>query len=348
MIRTRFTVTSAIDDSPIAGASIATNFFDEAFLTDSNGEVEFSMNQKIPYTLTYTASKLGYDVYSGTADLDEAGSVNLVPVSLSPSTSSIRFIVTSAVEDSPIVGVSIATNLSNEDFFLTDSNGEAEFSTNQIIPYTLAFTASKLGYDVYSGTADLDEAGSVNLVPVSLSPSTSSIRFIVTSAVEDSPIVGVSIATNLSNEDFFLTDSNGEAEFSTNQIIPYTLTYTASKLGYDVYSGTADLDNEGTVNLINIFMSPVLEDQNYRVVMSWGPTPRDLDLTVIEYDDNTACTTNHGNKNGCSDTSLDRDNTDGGDNGPETITWGDQTSKKYLIYVDHYSGNINWINSQVI
>jgi len=61
--------------------------------------------------------------------------------------------------------------------------------------------------------------------------------------------------------------------------------------------------------------------------------PRDLDLHVIEFNDNYQCETYYSNKNGCYGLSLDVDNTQGGDNGSETITWSDYQGKssKQLI-----------------
>ena len=244
-IRTRFTVRNAVDNSLMAAVSIATKT--STYKTDDRGTVEFDIIKNIPYTLNYTASKPGYTNFSGTADLDLVGSVNSITISLFPNIST-RFLVTNAVDNSVIDEVSINTSFSGEILY-TSSEGEVTFDIIKNIPSTLNYTASKPGYTSFKGTVVfVKETNDVNLVPVSLSPAIS-LRFIVRSDVDDSLIAGMSITTNLSSE-VYLTGSNGETEIYINQIIPFSLKYTASKFGYVYFIGTAVLDKVSNVNLV--------------------------------------------------------------------------------------------------
>merc|ERR1711970_330103 len=92
-------------------------------------------------------------------------------------------------------------------------------------------------------------------------------------------------------------------------------------------------------------VSPLLNDGEMRVVLSWGEKPRDLDIyamrrNVAEW--GTSCTTYHARRSGCEEATLDLDNTRGGNNGVETITMHDVPSHNgnvYMIFVQHYGYN---------
>ena len=57
----KITVVSAIDDSPLAGATVTTTSVRQSpYTTDANGVVEIEINENLPYTLSFTVSKEGY------------------------------------------------------------------------------------------------------------------------------------------------------------------------------------------------------------------------------------------------------------------------------------------------
>ena len=90
-----------------------------------------------------------------------------------------------------------------------------------------------------------------------------------------------------------------------------------------------------------IAVSPSIPAGKTRIIMTWIDKPSDIDLHVmaIKKSDNSLCGTYFGNKNGCSQVSLDLDNTKGGMNGAETITLQDKAVNSqytYLIAINDY------------
>jgi len=89
-----------------------------------------------------------------------------------------------------------------------------------------------------------------------------------------------------------------------------------------------------------------------RLVLTWGPTPSDLDSRVVFFNDNgdEVCKLYWNNKK-CDDyATLDVDETNGGDNGPETITIKSiAPGIKAMYYVYDYSNLIGrtmtWVAS---
>ncbi len=73
--------------------------------------------------------------------------------------------------------------------------------------------------------------------------------------------------------------------------------------------------------------------------MSWGPQPNDLDLHDLIFDSagNVECEVYYSDKT-CGNVFLDYDNQDGGDAGPETITWTAPDSYIHTVFVYDYTG----------
>merc|ERR1711962_874773 len=159
------------------------------------------------------------------------------------------------------------------------------------------------------------------------------VRFIARDATTNRALARVVICVPFF--DCILTDDQGQAHIPLTGVeFPFNLVFSAAKTGYETYNSTVRIRNNEPEQIVAFSLSPILTpDQNYRLVMTWGPQPRDLDLHVIEFYDNYQCETYYSNKNGCYGLSLDVDNTQGGDNGAETITWSDYQGKssKQLI-----------------
>jgi len=156
-----------------------------------------------------------------------------------------------------------------------------------------------------------------------------SVRFVARDATTNQPLSRVMIG--FPDYASILTDDQGQAHMLLAGVeFPYSLDFSAAKAGYETYNSTVSIMNNAPVQIVAFSLSPTLTpDQNYRLVMTWGPQPSDLDLHVIEFDDNYVCETYYSNKNGCFGLSLDVDNTQGGNNGAETITWGDSQAHRY-------------------
>jgi len=95
-----------------------------------------------------------------------------------------------------------------------------------------------------------------------------------------------------------------------------------------------------------VIMSPTLGPEETRIIYTWQEdSPEDVDLYVvaIKKDDDTICTVNYDNRQ-CPGITLDRDNADGGSNGPETVTFlSPEINQHYthLVAIDDFE----WVNN---
>ena len=188
------------------------------------------------------------------------------------------------------------------------------------------------------------------------------LTFISLNAVNNNRLAGVTITMqNYGDETKITTNDLGEAHIVISNVnFPFHLIFTGSKEDFTTYSGAITVNNNAVTASTTFSLSPNLTpEQNYRLVMNWGHDPSDLDLHAIQYRNNQECETFYGNKNGCAGLYLDVDNTSGGDNGAETITWESQSTSTtstttspgyttYLLFVYDYSkSDTTLVESQV-
>merc|ERR1719495_383579 len=92
-----------------------------------------------------------------------------------------------------------------------------------------------------------------------------------------------------------------------------------------------------------ISLSPVMPRGDLRLIMNWDEEPLDLDINSYQVntkDRAEPCITNFADKNSCEGVRLDLDNRQGGNMGPETITYNsiaDYDNYFYMIFIDDYS-----------
>ena len=157
----------------------------------------------------------------------------------------------------------------------------------------------------------------------------STAKITVVSAVDNSPLAGATVTTTSVRNSPYTTDAAGVVEIEINENLPYTLTYTVTKAGYTTVRGSEVFNAAGITRNIIVAMRERGERVD-RVELHWGPTPRDLNLWVIEfYNAGNFCLTYWGNLASCPETSLAQDFNNG--YGPEITTWSGN-SKKYLIF----------------
>lgn len=116
---------------------------------------------------------------------------------------------------------------------------------------------------------------------------------------------------------------------------------------YNVLSLSTDLENA-----VSMSLTPVLQDDEYRIVLSWGGTPYDLDSHLLYYKDglkifHVSYSNTKAYINGENVATLDLDDTDGF--GPETITItvdADLVANGELKYCVHnYSGGYDGLSA---
>jgi len=96
-----------------------------------------------------------------------------------------------------------------------------------------------------------------------------------------------------------------------------------------------------------VSLSPHLEPGRARLLLNWASLPKDLDLYSWQLPDRhgSGCLTSWRAKERCRGARLDLDNTKGGDNGAETITYSygrrerEEDSSIYAVFVHDYSRN---------
>ena len=160
---------------------------------------------------------------------------------------------------------------------------------------------------------------------------------VVTNAVDGSLLEGVSVTID---EKSTMTNDVGEYEF-----------YLSVESGiYDVssildlfcpYEGYFEIlnDNESSAFTYNFSLSPFPKPGEIRMVLNWGPTPRDMDSHLktpqIEGEVYHLMYNNRGSTDSAPYATLDVDDTDG--YGPETMTIKQPFSGTYVYYIYQYS-----------
>lgn len=141
------------------------------------------------------------------------------------------------------------------------------------------------------------------------------------------------------------TDSNGKYSV-TLPIGNYTL--YAEKEGY-ISSVVNIVVNPGTMDSQNGSISPIIDGDDFRIVLTWGSSPEDLDSHLngayssgsrfeVYYSDKSK------SENGITLCNLDVDDTDG--YGPETTTLHVVSTETYYYYVYQYSGSGSLLASE--
>ncbi len=163
---------------------------------------------------------------------------------------------------------------------------------------------------------------------------TASISGHVTDATNNNPLTGavVTLKLNSSTIGTVTTASNGYFEFLSLNSGTYTL--SATKTNYIEGSYQVDLTS-GELKTFDMPLSIQSTTIQYRIVLSWGNNPRDLDAHLFKgsyhvyYDA-------QGYQASTPYTTLDVDDTSG--YGPETITIYNLDNESCRFYVHNYSG----------
>lgn len=294
---------------------------------------------------------------------------NAQTVTLSPSTRDKKLvgkIVDSTNSNLGIADAAIKVLVSKDGLVIasakSDSNGDFKVS---LPDGTYLVEVTKQGYIPFSAYQKVEnDQDSTQMDTIELIPGSGmgGFRGIITDAVTGQPISGVTLELrsgweNSSHGDVIktlTTNSNGEFRYNTTKI-PFTdivvglgcgnYTLTAKKNGYIgtsfniiVLPGETDAHPQQ-----NATMAPAqTEGDTWRIVLTWGENPRDLDSHVVG-----ALTTGNsfhvyyshksqydGSLEVCN---LDRDDTTS--YGPETITLNTNNSTPYYYYIYRYAGS---------
>ncbi len=154
---------------------------------------------------------------------------------------------------------------------------------------------------------------------------------IVYDAGTNSVVAGVTV-TVVGSSESTVTDTFGEFELEVSE---GTQTLHFTKTGYTFYDITVVVVADITVELDESVVGyDPLSSNEYRIVLTWGENPRDLDshlrlpnLDTVDYNNETA-----------DDSSANLDWDDTQSFGPETITITTQNAGTYYYSVHNYAG----------
>ena len=144
--------------------------------------------------------------------------------------------------------------------------------------------------------------------------------------------------------DFSATPISGEAPLNVqfNDLSRdgyYVL--SVSKENFITYINNYVAIGPGETLTIDVSLSPIMNEGEYRIVLNWGADPRDLDSHLktppIDGTEYEIYYSNTGSSDAPPYATLDHDDTDGF--GPETITIYQMFSGTYKYYVHHYTGD---------
>ena len=164
-----------------------------------------------------------------------------------------------------------------------------------------------------------------------------SISGTITDAESGSPIEGVMVKLTGPVNRTDVTDQNGKYSFSNLSSGNFIL--TASKNNF--ITEIKDIVFDGNAVVVNFVMTKNLSGNQYRIVLTWGLTPEDMDLHLYTLNGDHIYYNNQGSLNSYPFIFLDTD--DMHSYGPETITINSLQSSK--IYVHNYSGETDIKNS---
>jgi hypothetical protein len=265
---------------------------------------------------------------------------------------SIRDAATSQVIEN--VMVIIMRNGVAVDTVYTDVNGSFSDAVTAGSGYSVVFASGSYHGVTYSDITV--ETGMSNYIETVMFINTSysgtgNVGGIISSATSGQAISGATLnlreglhSTSGAIMATMTTDANGQW-YDTLTTGYYTLEITQS--GYvTAYLSVISLGGL-TINNQNTTINPVGTNAAWRIVLTWGEAPSDLDLHMTgPMPSGARFHCYYSNKNPMSDSSAFLDVDDMSSYGPETITMRSQTSGVYRVYIYNYSGGGATVLSQ--
>lgn len=238
-------------------------------------------------------------------------------------------VVTDAATGAKLSGVTVSA-----DGKTTTTDGQGQY-TLQLSLGTQTLTFAKQDYVTANATVTM-QAGNHVEKDCALEPEMGSVHGVVDDAVNGDKLSGVTVSVDGKS---VVTNANGEYSL---QVSPGMKTLTFTRDGYIETYANVNVQRGGNHGQ-DVSMSKRLENNQYRVVLTWGASPRDLDSHLVgksslnkEYHVYYSAR-NPVNANG--EASLDRDDTSG--YGPETTTFKVTNNSTYTFYVYDYSNKAN-------
>ena len=215
-------------------------------------------------------------------------------------------------------------------------------------------TINAPGYVSFTGNVTIEEGKTTEITVTLVEDGNGKAGGIITSATTGKPISGVLLRVRLgwntkTGDEVITGISNDEGYYEFELPAGY-YTLEASKTDYSI--GYLNLSVEGGFKKLdqNTSISPNMElGDNFRVVLTWGENPHDLDSHLIgicegQYNYHVYYSNQDGYDNDDNlVANLDVDDTSS--YGPETTTFTVNPNGLYEYYIDWYSGSGTWATS---
>lgn len=299
--------------------------------SDAQGNYEMELK---PGTYTFSFEKNGYVKTTATVKvlparetrqdcslLKDLGWVSGVVTDASARLSGVKIYV----QDSN--GATVSSNVQ------TDAQGQYKL---ELKPGTYTLTFEKNGYSKVTKTAKV-KAGSTSQLDVAMTAAMIKVHGVVSDATDPSiKLSGVTVTV-----DGVKTTTNSRGEYEI-QVSAGTKTITFKKDGYIDATETVQANAGQTVQR-NCSMSRKLSSNQYRVVLTWGSQPNDLDSHLLGTSSNGVryhvYFSNKRPDNIRNEADLDVD--DRYREGPETTTFKVTTDDTYVFYVKDFTNGGN-------
>lgn len=169
-------------------------------------------------------------------------------------------------------------------------------------------------------------------------------------AVNNAALPGVTLAfKNVFTQAQTSTTTSSGGQYHITLPVGY-YEVTLSKSGYVSASFNVAVSPDTASLAQNATMSPVIGSDEYRMVLTWGENPRDLDSHIEgPLANSSTFHVYYGNKNAY-DGNVNVANLDVDDTtsyGPETVTLRPTATGTYKYYIHHFSGSISTSGAQV-
>ena len=151
------------------------------------------------------------------------------------------------------------------------------------------------------------------------------------------PIDGALV--KLTGTNTYQATSTSTGEYSFSYVAPGIYQATAEKEGFS--SQQKEVEIGGEVVELDFILSRSLADNQFRIVLEWGDTPRDIDLHLKTVNGDHIYWSNMGS--GTSDPFIVLDIDDRNGNGPETITVN--VFQAFSIWVQNFSEEVGFDQS---
>lgn len=214
----------------------------------------------------------------------------------------------------------------------TLANGQAS------IPVTLGAAAGAYTLVVTAPGTNITQLP-VPVATFTFTATAGSIHGSIVNALNNSSLGGATVelragVNNTAGAALQTTTSAANGSYSFTGVASGAFTVTASLNGYVTASRTSTVTS-GALNDQNIALSPSVAGDVVRIILTWGPSPTDLDSHLL-HTGNPSFHVAYYDPNPGQGANLDRDDVDSF--GPETVTITQLLGGPYTYFVHNYSG----------